>query len=248
MYVIWGIHPVEERLKNSPDLVDRIVLRRGLKGKERDNILRLAGIRAIPIDFQDEKMLAEAAGHSKHQGIVAFLQETGARILEDILSNPSPSSYGLVLALDGIVDPQNLGSLIRSGHAAGIQGIVLPRHRAARITGTVEKTSAGALSYVPVVTETNLVSAIEALKAAGYWIVGAAPEAKQTIYESDFRTNIALVIGSESKGIRPLVKRHCDFLVSVPMYGEVSSLNAAIAGAIILFEIARQRCSGHADR
>lgn len=241
MYVIWGIHPVEERLKSSPELIEKIVVRRGMRGKDRDSILQLATLNSIPIDFQDEKMLGEAVGHSKHQGIVAFLRQTDARILQDILSNPSPSSYGLVLVLDGIVDPQNLGSLIRSGHAAGIQGVVLPRHRAARITGTVEKTSAGALSYVPVVTETNLVTAIETLKEAGYWVVGAASEAKQTIYESDFRSNLALVIGSESKGIRPLVKSHCDFLVSIPMYGEVSSLNAAIAGAIILFEIVRQR-------
>ncbi|MDP2798441.1 MAG: 23S rRNA (guanosine(2251)-2'-O)-methyltransferase RlmB, partial [Deltaproteobacteria bacterium] len=139
------------------------------------------------------------------------------------------------------VDPQNLGSLIRSGHAAGIQGVVIPKDRSAQVTGTVEKVAAGALTYVPVAKVTNIVRALDTLKEAGYWVIGTDAGADKTIYETDFKTNVVLVVGGEAKGIRPLVRRHCDLMVSIPMLGKVSSLNAAVAGAVILFEIVRQR-------
>ncbi|MDI6790885.1 MAG: 23S rRNA (guanosine(2251)-2'-O)-methyltransferase RlmB [Thermodesulfobacteriota bacterium] len=239
--LIWGIHPVQEKLKNNPELVQKILVKYGVQGKARQAIIDLARSRSVSVQFEKEEVLEHIVGHGHHQGIVAYIQEVSCKTLEDILSYASPSTYGLILVLDGIVDPQNLGSLIRSGHAAGVQGVVIPKDRSAQVTGTVEKVAAGALTYVPVARVTNIVRALERLKEAGYWVIGTAAEADKTIYETDFKTNVALVIGSEAKGIRPLVRRHCDLMVSIPMSGKVSSLNAAVAGAVILFEILRQR-------
>ncbi|MEW6328458.1 MAG: 23S rRNA (guanosine(2251)-2'-O)-methyltransferase RlmB [Thermodesulfobacteriota bacterium] len=239
--LIWGIHPVHEKLKNNPELVQKILVKYGGQGKARQAIIDLARARSVSVQFEKEEALEHIVGHSHHQGIVAYIQEVSYKTLEDILSYAYPATYGLILVLDGIVDPQNLGSLIRSGYAAGVQGVVIPKDRSAQVTGTVEKVAAGALTYVPVARVTNIVRALERLKEAGYWVIGTAAEADKTIYETDFKTNVALVIGSEAKGIRPLVRRHCDLMVSIPMLGKVSSLNAAMAGAVILFEIVRQR-------
>ncbi len=242
--LIWGTHPVHERLKNNPELVQKILVKYGGQGNARQAIIDLARSRSVSVHFEKEEVLEHIVGHGHHQGIVAYIKEVSYKTLEDILSYVSPTTYGLILVLDGIVDPQNLGSLIRSGHAAGIQGVVIPKDRSAQVTGTVEKVAAGALTYVPVARVTNIVRALETLKEAGYWVIGTATEADKTIYETDFKTNVALVIGSEAKGIRPLVQRHCDLMVSIPMLGKVSSLNAAVAGAVILFEILRQRSMG----
>ncbi|MDQ7838436.1 MAG: 23S rRNA (guanosine(2251)-2'-O)-methyltransferase RlmB [Thermodesulfobacteriota bacterium] len=239
--LIWGIHPVQEKLKNNPELVQKILVKYGGQGKARQAIIYLARSLSVSVQFEKEEVLEHIVGHSHHQGIVAYIQEVSYKTLEDILSYVATTTYGLILVLDGIVDPQNLGSLIRSGHAAGVQGIVIPKDRSAQVTGTVEKVAAGALTYVPVARVTNIVRALERLKEAGYWVIGTAAEADKTIYETDLKTNVALVIGSEAKGMRPLVRRHCDLMVSVPMLGKVSSLNAAVAGAVVLFEILRQR-------
>ncbi|MEW5948068.1 MAG: 23S rRNA (guanosine(2251)-2'-O)-methyltransferase RlmB [Thermodesulfobacteriota bacterium] len=239
--LIWGIHPVQEKLKNNPELVQKILVKYGGQGKARQAIIDLARSQSVSVQFEREEVLVHIVGHSHHQGIVAYIQEISYETLENILSYVATKAYGLILVLDGIVDPQNLGSLIRSGYAAGVQAIVIPKDRSAQVTGTVEKVAAGALTYVPVARVTNIVRALERLKEAGYWIIGTAAESDKTIYETDFKTNVAMVIGSEAKGIRPLVRRHCDLMVSIPMVGKVSSLNAAVAGAVILFEIVRQR-------
>ncbi len=242
--MIWGIHPVHEKLKNDPESLKEILIKHPDRGKGRDVIVNLARSQLVSVRFEKEEVLDHIVGHRHHQGIVAYIQEHIYKTLEEILSYSCPTSYGLILILDGLVDPQNVGSLIRSGYAAGVQGLIIPRDRAAQITGTVEKVAAGALSYVPVARVTNIVRTIDALKKAGYWIIGTAAEGDKTIYQIDFKANVALVIGSEAKGIRPLVRRHCDLMVSIPMFGEVSSLNAAVAGAVILFEILRQRRPG----
>jgi 23S rRNA (guanosine2251-2'-O)-methyltransferase len=147
----------------------------------------------------------------------------------------------VVLILDSIEDPQNLGSLIRTAEACGVQGVILPKERAVGITPAVVKASAGATFHLPVVRVTNLVSTLEELKKEGFWIVGADPGGDQNLYGMKFDMNVGLVIGSEGKGIRPLVLKKCDFRITIPMKGKVSSLNAAIAGAVVLFEILRQQ-------
>ncbi|MBI5966921.1 MAG: 23S rRNA (guanosine(2251)-2'-O)-methyltransferase RlmB, partial [Deltaproteobacteria bacterium] len=146
----------------------------------------------------------------------------------------------LVLILDGIEDPQNLGSLIRTSEACGVQGIIIPKDRAVGVTPAVVKASAGAAAHIPVVRVTNLASALDELKKEGLWIVGADARGEKNLYEMNFDMNVGLVIGSEDKAIRPLVLKKCDYTVSIPMKGKISSLNAAVAGAIILFEILRQ--------
>lgn len=241
MKVIWGVHPVLERLKASPERIKKIIIKKNYKGEIRDSILNSARAHSIPVNFDTQEALQTLAGHSTHQGIVAFIDDGSVKILQDILDRPSTSGYGLVVIADGIMDPQNLGSLIRSAHAAGVQGIIVPKHRAAQVSGTVEKTSAGAVAYLPVVTVTNVVDTIRELKKAGYWVVGTAAEAGQNLYETDLKTDLVLIVGGEAKGIRPLVRKHCDLLLSIPMLGKVSSLNAAVAGAVILFEVLRQR-------
>jgi len=138
-------------------------------------------------------------------------------------------------------DPQNMGSLIRSAYVAGVHGVIIPKHRAAPVTASVNKASAGALEYTLVARVTNLASTISYLKKQGIWIIGTTMEAERTIYELDLRLDVAFIVGSEGRGIRPLIKKNCDFLVSIPMKGEISSLNVAVAGAIALFEAVRQR-------
>jgi 23S rRNA (guanosine2251-2'-O)-methyltransferase len=147
----------------------------------------------------------------------------------------------LVLVLDGIEDPANLGAILRTADGAGVHGVIIPKHRAVGLTGVVARTSAGAIEHVPVAQVTNLVSALEELKAAGLWVVGADPKAPQNLYEIDLTPPLVLVIGGEGKGLRRLVREHCDLLIRLPMHGSMSSLNVAVATGVLLFEIVRQR-------
>ncbi len=163
---------------------------------------------------------------------------TWEELQEKVRSAPGKT---VVLILDSIEDPQNLGSLIRTAEACGVQGVILPKERAVGITPAVVKASAGAAFHLPVVRVTNLASTLEELKKEGFWIVGADPAGDQNLYGMKFDMNVGLVIGGEGKGIRPLVLKKCDYRVTSPMKGKVSSLNTAIAGAVILFEILRQQ-------
>jgi 23S rRNA (guanosine2251-2'-O)-methyltransferase len=149
--------------------------------------------------------------------------------------------HSLVLVLDSIEDPQNLGSLIRTAESCGVQGVLIPKDRAVGLTPTVVKASAGAVAHIPIVRVTNLAQAIDDLKKQGFWVVGTDAHGGKSLYEMKFDMNVALVIGSEGKGIRPLLLKKCDFTVSIPMRGKIASLNTAIAGAVILYEILRQR-------
>lgn len=146
-----------------------------------------------------------------------------------------------MLILDSIEDPQNLGSLIRTANSAGVHGVIIPKDRASSVTPTVVKTSAGATEHTMISQVTNIAQTIEMLKKQGIWVIGIEGDAKQSIYKTDFNIDVAIVIGGEGKGIRRLVKEKCDFLASIPMNGQVSSLNAGVAGAIAMFEVLRQR-------
>jgi 23S rRNA (guanosine2251-2'-O)-methyltransferase len=151
------------------------------------------------------------------------------------------SGFSVVLILDSIEDPQNLGSLIRTAEACGAQGILIPKDRAVGLTPTVVKISAGAAAHLPIVRVTNLAQTIDDLKKKGFWVVGAEAQGAKSLYEMKFDMNVALLIGSEGKGIRPLLLKKCDFTLSIPMRGKISSLNTAIAGAVVLYEILRQQ-------
>ncbi|MDF1577163.1 MAG: 23S rRNA (guanosine(2251)-2'-O)-methyltransferase RlmB [Desulfobulbales bacterium] len=232
---IWGIHPVCEILRSAPQQIKTLAIQTGSRHKLRE-VLELAEKSGIEINSVAKIDIPGEAG-ANHQGVLAVIKENRLVDLEELLGeNPT-----LVVALDSISDPHNLGAIIRSAAAAGATGVLIPKDRAAQITGTVVKVAAGALAHLKICRVTNLVDSLARLKAAGFWIFGAAGESDKTIYEADFSGPICLVIGSEGKGIRPLIRKQCDFLVKIPMQKKINSLNASVAAGIILFEIVRQK-------
>ncbi len=234
--IIWGIHPVLELLKKSPGQIKEIhILKPGSSGKQKQ-IITLAEkygtmVRLVP------RIAIPGETSVNHQGVLARLDNYKTCTLEDILE----SQHQLLVALDSIHDPHNLGAIIRSSAAAGATGLLIPKDRAAGISGTVAKVAAGALAHIRICTVTNLADSLQRLKDEGYWIYGADGNAKKTIYTTDFSGRTCLVIGSERKGMRPLVRKQCDVLIKIPMNKTVNSLNASVAAGIILFEIARQQ-------
>jgi 23S rRNA (guanosine2251-2'-O)-methyltransferase len=241
--VIYGVNPVLEALKAHPASIERIILSTGRAGAPADSIIKAAKVHEIRIDRADPKELEKLTGSAKHQGAAALLSgEFPYADLDDLIQAWKKSKRpAFFLILDSIQDPQNLGSLVRTAGAAGAHGVIIPKDRASDITPTVVKASAGATAHVAVARVTNLVNAISQLKEEGVWVAAVEADANQSIYNTDFNSDTALVIGSEGAGIRRLIKKTCDFSVSIPMSGKVNSLNAAQAGAITMFEILRQR-------
>ncbi len=240
--VIWGINPVLEALRSRPEKIEEIIISRPhLRGKVYQ-IVEQAKKLGLPLKIQARFQPAKVPKGTQTQGVVAYLSEYRYADLSELKGRwKEAQEAALVVAVDGITDPQNLGSLIRSAEAAGAHGLVVPKRRSAGLTGVVAKASAGALMYLPVARVPNLVRALSWLKDQGLWIVGLAGEAQTTIYELDLTLPVALVVGSEGKGLRELVRKNCDYLASIPMRGRVESLNAAVAGAVALFEVVRQR-------
>jgi 23S rRNA (guanosine2251-2'-O)-methyltransferase len=178
---------------------------------------------------------------SHHQGVSLEVEPFRYKDLDDLLVSAEKSGNpGFLLVLDGILDPHNLGALIRSAACAGVDGVVIPKDRACGITAAAEKASAGAVETVPVVQVTNIAQTLETLKKNGYWVYGLEAVAKQSLYGEKFSGKVVLVIGGEGDGIRSLVRKQCDLLISIPQYGGVSSLNASVAGGIAMFEVARK--------
>ncbi|MRR07940.1 MAG: 23S rRNA (guanosine(2251)-2'-O)-methyltransferase RlmB, partial [Deltaproteobacteria bacterium] len=176
------------------------------------------------------------------QGVALRLEGFPYSEVADILAAWRESGEnGLILALDGVQDPHNLGALIRSAACAGANGVIIPKDRAAGVNATVEKSAAGAAETIPVAQVTNLAQALDELKEAGFWVYGTADSAISSLYGHDLSGNVVVVIGAEGEGMRPLVRKKCDFLVAIPLQGGVSSLNASVAGGVVLFEVLRQR-------
>jgi 23S rRNA (guanosine2251-2'-O)-methyltransferase len=177
-----------------------------------------------------------------HQGVAARLREFAYASLDDLLARATASGRPpLVVVLDGLQDPHNLGAVIRSADALGVHGVVLPRDRSVGVTATVARASAGAVEHVPVARVTNLSRALEELKAAGLWVAAADPEADQVLWDARLDGPLAVVIGAEGAGVRPGVLKHCDLRLRIPMAGRVASLNASVSAALVLYEVARQR-------
>jgi 23S rRNA (guanosine2251-2'-O)-methyltransferase len=240
--ILYGINPVREALRGNRKAFELFV-QTGGTDQRIAKLATLAEEKGIAVRRRERADLERLAGNPHHQGVVLKVAPFVYAELEDFLSNHMESNGSLfVLVLDGIQDPQNLGALIRSAACAGVQGVVIPKDRACGMTPVVEKASAGAVETIPVIQVTNLVQTLERLKQAGCWTFGLAGESDKDIYQADYRGNLALVVGSEGEGIRPLVRKHCDLLLAIPHYGGISSLNASVAGGIVLFEAARQRC------
>ncbi|MEN8134400.1 MAG: 23S rRNA (guanosine(2251)-2'-O)-methyltransferase RlmB [Thermodesulfobacteriota bacterium] len=234
--LIWGIHPILEILHNGPEQVEEISIQQSGAAKKLQTIISLAEKQRIKISSVT-KITIPGEANPNHQGVLARIKGHQTVDLNELLKE-QPT---LVVALDSISDPHNLGAIIRSAAAAKAIAILIPKDRAAQITGTVVKVAAGALAHIKICRVTNLSDSLRTLKDSGYWIFGAAGEGQQTIYEADFSDPTCLVIGSEGKGIRKLVRKQCDFLVKIPMARKINSLNASVAAGIILFEIARQK-------
>ncbi|HVM31939.1 MAG TPA: 23S rRNA (guanosine(2251)-2'-O)-methyltransferase RlmB [bacterium] len=239
---IYGRKPVLEAIRSGARAITRIYLMQGSRDDILHQIEAHANARGIPLGFETRHRMDTMAGGANHQGVIAVAEAFHYADLEDIFQEAkSRQEPVFTLLLDEIEDPQNLGAIIRSADAAGAHGVVIPKHHAAEVNATVLKASAGAAEHVTTVKTTNLNDTIRKLKEAGVWVVGAAGEATKDFFEYDYRQPVALVIGNEGKGLRRLVRENCDELVKIPMAGKMSSLNASVAAALLLFEVARQR-------
>ena len=240
--IIYGINPVSELLKVGKSRIRKIIFARERGTKGIVPLVDLAKKSRIPIEYQQKRVLDRTSGTKSHQGVVALVASHREGDIDDIIDIWKNSGEKLLaLVLDGIQDPQNLGALIRTACASGVHGVITAKHRAAPITGAVFKASAGAAEHTNIARVANLGNAVDALKESGAWVVGTCAESKTSLYEIDATLDLALVMGSEGEGIRPLIKKKCDFLVNIPLRGNISSLNASAAGAIALYEIVRQR-------
>ncbi|MEI7670587.1 MAG: 23S rRNA (guanosine(2251)-2'-O)-methyltransferase RlmB [Deltaproteobacteria bacterium] len=241
MQVIYGINPLLEVLLSHPAMLEKIFVAEGRGGEAVQKILKLAADHQIPVECSGRDRLEKLAPRCVHQGIVGLCREHAYATVDEVIAHRhEKSKYDLVVLLDSVTDPQNLGSIIRTAHCCGANGIIIPENRAASVTASVAKASAGAFQYLPVAMVVNLVRTIEYLKEREFWIYGADAEAQSDIRMPDYEGHIALVMGSEGRGIRPLIRKNCDFLVSIPMRGRVASLNVSVAAGVILFEILRK--------
>ncbi len=235
---LTGFHAVEEALAAGRAL-DRIVIARGRHGERVEAVVQMAKAKGVPIRFEDRQQLDRITGTREHQGIAAMGAAKPSMGLEDLLAAKTPN--GLLVLLDGIEDPHNVGAIVRTSLAAGASGVVIPERRAAGLTDTVERASAGALAHLPVARVKNLVRAMEEMKEAGYWLVGLDERAEQNYTEVDYNGSMGLVLGSEGEGLHELTRKRCDFVVSLPTTGPVRSLNVSVAAGVVLFEVVRQR-------
>lgn len=238
--IIYGINPLLESLHTDPEGISKIIMASGRKGSVGEKILELATRSGIPVQFQEHASLDRLAGGVVHQGVVGICREYAYASIEAIMANRHPDLQGdLIVLVDGVTDPQNLGAVIRSAHCFGANGVVIPSHRAAAVTPVVMKASAGAVRHIPVAMTVNLGQTIDSLKENQFWIYGADAEAGHDMASMNFDGRIGLVVGSEGKGIRPLIRKKCDFLFSVPMAGKIDSLNVSVAAGIVLYAIFR---------
>jgi len=239
--LIIGRQPVLEALKSRHPL-ERLLLLHGTSGGHIDQAKQLARKLAIPVKETDKERFAELAGDTQTQGIIAIIDSYHYVEIEDILAAAQKKNEPpFILVLDEIEDPHNLGALIRSAECAGIHGVIIPLHNAASVNCTVVKTSVGATAHLSIARVTNIAQTLDVLKKAGFWIVGTEMKSDAIYYEHDYSGSLAIVIGNEGKGIRRLVQEKCDFLVNIPMHGKIESLNASVAGALVMFEAAKGR-------
>jgi 23S rRNA (guanosine2251-2'-O)-methyltransferase len=238
MEILYGLHPVQEALASGSRKFDHVCVARERQDPRLERLIetcRENGVRVRP-ESRDE--LTRLAKTSSHQGVVAIVRTREFLDLEDLFDGPQPR---LLLALDGIEDPQNLGALLRSADGAGVDGVIVTERRAAPLSAVAVKASAGAAEHVRIARVVNLVRALEQLKERNIWCVGLDERGSSSYNEYDFTSNTVLVLGREGDGLHDLVRRTCDHLLRIPMTGRVASLNVSAAGAVVMFEAARQR-------
>ena len=240
MHYIYGINAVSEALKARGRAFEWVGMAKERHDLRLQRLIEDCRRLAVPVRFLQRTELDRMAGNAAHQGVVAVTSAKQYSDLDDLVG-AKRGQYSLVVVLDGVEDPHNLGAILRTADAAGADGIVIPERRAASVTGTVTKASAGASEHLPIAKVTNIARTVEELKERNVWTVGLDERGSQTYDALDYNMDCALVLGAEGKGLHDLVKRKCDFLVSIPMLGKVSSLNVSVAAAVVLYEIVRQR-------
>lgn len=238
--LIAGRNAVSEALRSQRS-INKILLQEGAHGGSLGEIIALAKQKGVPVETVKAEKLDKLAKGLRHQGVAALAAPIAFRTLDDVFARAAEKNEKpFILLLDELQDPQNVGALIRSADAAGVHGVLMPRRRSCPLNAVVAKISAGAVEYVPVVQIGNIAQTIEELKQRGCWIVGADMDGVD-FYAANMRGPIVLVIGAEGRGLGRLVKQKCDDVVSIPMNGGVNSLNASAAGAVLMYEVVRQR-------
>ena len=238
---VYGRHPVLELLRSGSRRADEIAVLAGGAGPLSE-VVALARRAGIKVSFRTRDQLTAMAGTAQHQGVVARVASADYVELDLLLDVPAARGQAaFFLALDRIQDPRNLGALLRTAEGFGVHGVIVPKHHAVGLTDAAVRTAMGAAQYVPVAKETNLVSVLEVMKKAGIWVYGGTIGEGVVPWKADLTGPLCLVLGSEGEGLRPLVARACDVLLTIPMAGRVGSLNVAAAGAVLCYEIARQR-------
>lgn len=242
--LIYGYHPVREALRAGRRKINAIHLAQGKGVVRRQELVDLAEQAGVKVEWTTPEKLTALVGHRRHQDVAAHAADYPLSSLEEILALPAAEGRApWVVMLDQVVDPQNFGAIVRTAHCAGVQGVVAPKDRSAPPSPAASKASAGALEHMRVAYVTNLVAAAQYLKTKGFWIAGADRDGAQCVFDADLKGPLALVIGGEEKGLRPLVKKQCDFTLAIPQSGPISSLNASAAAAVIIYEAFRQRRS-----
>lgn len=240
--ILYGIHPVYEALSARRRHIFQVYLQKDNKSGRLARLASFADSQGIRIETIGSEALTGLAGAAGHQGVAARVGRYPLTAVSDLLAVTEAKGGPLFLImLDNILDPQNLGAILRTALCVGSDGVIMPKDRSAPITPAVSRVSAGALEHIRLSRVTNLVQTIKQCKKGGLWIMGLDKDAAQSLYDSDMTGPLAIVLGGEQKGIRPLVKKYCDFLVSIPQLGAVDSLNASVAAAVAMYEALRQR-------
>jgi 23S rRNA (guanosine2251-2'-O)-methyltransferase len=241
--ILYGIHPIYEALAAGRRKIYELLISQGMVNPRIDQIAQTAKSSAVPIKKIPPDQIQSISGKDAHQGIAARVSPYPILTLTEII-NKAPSNRQqnpLYLLIDHVVDPHNLGALIRTALCAGVTGVLIPKDRSASPSPVVSKTSAGALEHIQLAQVVNMVHAISDLKKNGVWIIGLDKNGNHSLFKSDLTESTAIVIGGEEKGIRPLVQKNCDFLAHIPQLGPIGSLNASVAGGVALYEAYRQR-------
>ncbi len=243
-FLVFGLHAVEALLSTHPDRILRLLVSKERHDQKIQSLIQLAEEKKISVECVPRHELDRLSNRENHQGLIAFCQRANAYFendLENLLDNISGPV--LLLILDGVQDPHNLGACLRTANAAGVHAVIAPKDKSVGITPTVAKVASGAAEMVPFIQVTNLARTLRNLQERNIWIYGAAAEADKTLYQADLKGSIALVLGAEGSGLRRLTREHCDALFCIPMAGSVSSLNVSVATGVFLFEAVRQRVS-----
>ncbi len=238
---IYGRRAVLEALREAPERMNKLFVAQGVRGETISEIRELARQHRVVTKTLPKRGLERYAPDASHQGVVASMAPVSYADPDDLMQPYRNGEPALVVALDGITDPQNFGAILRTTEAVGVAGVFIPRHRSVALTPVVAKHSAGASQFVPVARVPNIVRIIESLKEAGIQTIGMAGDAETTIHKVDFTPPTAIVVGGEGAGLRPLVRKKCDLLARIPMRGKIASLNASAAAAVVLYEALRQR-------